>query len=78
MDNKNKKPEKPLNLYIKFTSVAFQMIVVICVFSFFGLWLDKKFPNNYSAYTMIFSLIGVIASMYMIIKQVININKDKE
>lgn len=52
------------------------MITIIGIFSFLGVKLDEKFPNSYSAYTIIFSLIGVIASMYLVIKQVITMNDD--
>ncbi|WP_291871524.1 AtpZ/AtpI family protein [Maribacter sp.] len=75
---KNQNSKKQLNSYIKFSGVAFQMIAIICVFSYFGIWLDEKFPNNYSAYTIIFSLIGVISAMYLVIKQVMSMNKDKK
>ena len=79
MDKKDQQqPKKQLDNYIKFSGVAFQMIAIICVFSYFGDFLDKKYPNNYSIYTIIFSLTGVISAMYLIIKQVITMNKNKK
>ncbi|MCL5247537.1 AtpZ/AtpI family protein [Cellulophaga sp. 20_2_10] len=54
------------------------MIAVIGIFSYFGVWLDKKFPNSYSLNTVIFSLVGVILAMYLVIKKVISLNKDKK
>ena len=74
-NNKNKKPLKQLNNYIKFSGIAFQMIAIICLFAFFGVWLDGKFPNNFSAYTLIFSLLGVALAMYFVIKQVTTMDK---
>lgn len=71
------KPKKQLNNYIKFTTIAFQMIATIGLLSFVGWWLDSKFPNNYSAYTVIFSLLGVFLAIYQVIKQVIGMSKDK-
>ena len=71
------KPKKQLNNYIKFSGIAFQMIAIICLFAFFGVWLDGKFPNDFSAYTLIFSLFGVALAMYFVIKQVTNMNKDQ-
>ena len=71
------KPKKQLNNYVKFSGIAFQMIAIICLFAFFGVWLDGKFPNEYSAYTLIFSLLGVALAMYFVIKQVTNMNKDQ-
>lgn len=78
MDNNKEQdqdPKKPLNNYIKFSGIAFQMIAIICLFAFFGVWLDGKFSNNFSAYTLIFSLLGVGLAMYFVIKQVTNMNK---
>ncbi len=74
----NKQNKKQINTYIKFSGVAFQMIAVIGVFSYLGVWLDKKFPNNFSLNTVIFSLFGVIFAMYLVIKKVIAQNKDKK
>ncbi|MEP0211989.1 MAG: AtpZ/AtpI family protein [Cellulophaga sp.] len=67
-----------INTYLRFSGIAFQMIAVISVFSYFGVWLDEKFPNSYSLNTVIFSLLGVIFAMYLVIKKVISLNKDKK
>ena len=58
-----------------FTSIAIQMAVVILGGAFFGRWLDTKFPNDYSAFTIVFSLLGVTAAMYFVIKQLNDVNK---
>lgn len=68
--------KKQLNTYVKFSGMAFQMMAIIGVMVFVGVKLDSKFPNQYSAYTVVFSLLGVIGAMYQIIKQVINVNND--
>jgi len=73
----NQKIRKPLNKYIVFSTMVFQMGITIAAGAYFGMWLDQKYPNNYSLYTMIFSLLGVFGSLYMVIKKVININKEK-
>ncbi|WP_299776584.1 AtpZ/AtpI family protein [uncultured Formosa sp.] len=65
--------KKQLNNYVRFSGMAFQMIAIIGVMTFLGIKLDGKFPNQYSAYTVIFSLIGVIGAIYQIIKQVTNL-----
>lgn len=70
--------KKQIDTYIRFSGIAFQMIAVIGIFSYFGVWLDKKFPNSYSLNTVIFSLVGVILAMYLVIKKVISLNKDKK
>ena len=70
--------KKQIDTYIRFSGIAFQMIAVIGIFSYFGVWLDEKFPNSYSLYTVIFSLLGVVLAMYLVIKKVISLNKDKK
>lgn len=76
-ENKNLHDQKnTLNKYLRFSTIAFQMIAIISVFSFIGVWLDKKFPNAYSAYTVICALFGVAIAMYLVIKQVIQMNND--
>ena len=79
--NKPKVPKanrKGPSAYIRFTTIAFQMIATIGILSFFGWWLDSKFPNDFSAYTVIFSLLGVFTAIYQVIKQVISMSKDNE
>jgi uncharacterized membrane protein len=73
----SRKPKKQLNNFIKFSGIGIQMIIIICLFSFLGVWLDGVFPNDYSIYVVVFSLLGVALAMYYVIKQVINMNKDK-
>lgn len=55
--------------------MAFQMGIVIAVGTLFGKWLDGKYENDYSLFTIIFSLLGVFGSLYLVIKKVISINK---
>ena len=70
-----KKPRSPLKNWVVLTGMAFQMGVIIALGVLFGLWLDGKFPNDYKAYTIIFSLLGVFAALYSVIKQVTDLNK---
>jgi len=70
-----KKPKSPLKNWVVLTGMAFQMGVVIALGVLFGLWLDSEFPNGYKAYTIIFSLLGVFAALYSVIRQVNDLNK---
>lgn len=70
------KPKKQLNNYLKFSTMAFQMVAIIGVLTYLGVWLDDKYPNEYSMFTIIFSLLGVVGAIYIIIKQVTNLNKE--
>ncbi|HEA29833.1 MAG TPA: AtpZ/AtpI family protein [Leeuwenhoekiella sp.] len=70
-----KKPKSPLKNWVVMTGMAFQMGIIIALGVIFGIWLDGKFPNQYQAFTIIFSLLGVFAALYTVIKQVNNLNK---
>ena len=69
--NKPKK-KRALHKYARFSGIGFQMAVTIFIGTFIGIKLDKKYPNEYSLFTIIFSLLFVIASLYLVIKQVTN------
>ncbi len=55
--------------------MAFQMGIVITIGALFGQWLDGKYENDYSLYTIIFSLLAIFGSLYLVIKKVISLNK---
>jgi F0F1-type ATP synthase assembly protein I len=45
-------------------------------FSFFGKWLDERFPNTSNIYIKIFVLLGVGLALYNVIRQVNQLNKN--
>jgi len=59
---------KPVNNYIKFTGIAFQMIIIIGVFTFAGYKIDQYTHHSTFWVTAILSLFGVFASLYIVIK----------
>jgi hypothetical protein len=75
MDNQS---DKPINKYIYFSSVVFQMAITITIAAFVGQWLDEKFPNDYSLFTVTLSLLAVFGSLYLVIKRVILMSKEDE
>ncbi|MDO7172180.1 AtpZ/AtpI family protein [Mariniflexile sp. AS56] len=77
MDNKEKEQRKPLNKYIRFTSIAIQMGLTIYLGSKLGEWLDVKFNNQNQLYYKIVTLAAVFLAMFSVIFQVLKItNKD--
>ncbi|MFC5194167.1 MULTISPECIES: AtpZ/AtpI family protein [Bizionia] len=75
----NKKPNKPLNKYIRFTTIAIQMGLIIYLGSLLGGWLDVKFDNHNKLYYKIITLISVAIAMFSVIYQVLKItNKDSD
>lgn len=64
------------NKYLVFVNIAFQMGATIAAGVFLGIWLDGKFPNKYSAYTVAISLLGVFVALYLVYREVKNLNED--
>ncbi len=61
---------KLTNDYIKYTGIAFQMIVIIGVLSFIGYEIDKRAAHATPWVTAAMSLAGVFISLYLVIKSV--------
>lgn len=73
-----KRKRKALNSWIEFTQIGIQMGVIIASGVYFGVWLDKKFPNNYQSFSIILSLFSVFAALYLVIKKVLKIAKKED
>ena len=79
MTNQNKKRRrKSLSSWVEFTQIGIQMAVVITAGVLLGVWLDKKYPNNYQVFTIVLSLFGVFAALYMVIKKAMRMTKQDE
>ena len=74
---KNEK-KKPLNKYIRFSGIAFQMGLTIYLGSLLGEWLDQKYPNDNQLYTKICTLVAVFGAMLSVIVQVTKLSKDND
>ncbi len=72
----NKKPKKLLNKYIRFTSIGFQLGATIYFAAYVGKWLDNKYLMEKKVFTLIFILVGLIASIWSIVKQLEKINNE--
>lgn len=73
---KNNKPKKQPNPYIRFTSVAFQMGATIYLGNVLGKWLDLKYNTTF--WESIITLFAVFVSMYLVISQVLKLSKDNK
>lgn len=71
---KNKRPNK----YMVFVNLGVQMAIIIAAGVFLGIWLDKKFPNKYSAFTIGVSLFGVFLSLYQVFRSVKDLGDENE
>lgn len=61
---------KPVNDYIKYTTVGFQMIVIIGALSYIGYRLDANAHHDTPWVTAAMSLAGVFISLYLVIRSV--------
>ncbi|MFD0748636.1 AtpZ/AtpI family protein [Mucilaginibacter calamicampi] len=68
----NEQNDKPINNYIKFSAMGFQMIAIIGVFTFVGYKIDASAHHQTKWVTAILSLIGVFSSLYLVIRSLKN------
>jgi len=69
--------KKNLNKFARFSGMAFQMLITILVGVYIGQYLDKKYPNENSLFTLVFSLVFIGISLYAIIRQAIKLGNDE-
>ncbi|MDA6069250.1 AtpZ/AtpI family protein [Flavobacterium sp. AC] len=66
---------KSNNKWLALMNIPIQMGIIIFLFSYLGVWLDKKYSNGGSLWTIILSLFSVFLALYNVIRQVKNLNK---
>ncbi len=72
------KKNNSLSKYVRFSGLGIQMGVIIGFFSWLGTYLDDKYQTDTPWWTLGLSLFGVSASLYLMIKEVINLNKNEK
>ncbi|MEO8934274.1 MAG: AtpZ/AtpI family protein [Xanthomarina sp.] len=76
-DQQKRNNTKSLSTYARYSSIAFQMFVIIGIGAFIGVKLDAAYPNKHSLYTIIFSLVFVIFAIVFVIRRIIAISKEE-
>ena len=69
MEEKTNKEK--LKTYARFSTMAIQMGVTIGLGAWFGKWLDEKSANKTPIWTIVFSLLAISISLYLVIREVI-------
>lgn len=69
-EKKNGKRKQP-NAFLKYSSMATQMAVIIVVFALGGIKLDEYLENEIAYATGGLTILGVILAMYFMIKDLI-------
>ncbi len=57
--------------YARYSNMAFQMIIIILVTTWGGIKLDKLFELSTPVFTIVLSLFGVFAAIYIAVKDFI-------
>ena len=78
IQKKSKQKEKKSNLFLRFSSMGIQMAGIITFFTWLGTYFDKKFETSTPWWTLSLSLFGVISSMFLVIREILNLNKPNE
>ena len=67
-ENEQNKDKRPVNNYLKFTGMGFQMLATIGLFTFIGYKIDESAQHTTKWVTAILSLAGVFVSLYLVIR----------
>lgn len=59
--------QRPLDAYVKYSGLGFQMIAIIGVFAFAGYKIDESAHHQVRWVTAVLALIGVFISLYIVI-----------
>lgn len=69
------KPEKQLSNYAIYSGLILQMMAMIGLGVFVGYKLDQKYPNKHQLFTVVFSLLSVVLSVFYVVKRIIALSK---
>lgn len=69
------KKKKQLNNYARYSSLAFQMFVIIGAGTFGGYKLNQWAGLEFPVFTLIFSVLSVVLAIYFAIKDLMRFNK---
>lgn len=73
---KKNKPIEKVNTFARFSSAGIQMAIIIVGAVLLGDYLDTFLKSDTPWMTILFSLLGVSAGLYIVIKEVLKLNKD--
>ena len=68
-EKKDKDKKSQLKNWAIFTGIAFQMGATIFVCAWIGKKLDERYPMEKNWFTIGFVLFGLVASVYVVLKQ---------
>jgi len=66
MDPSLEKKKKSLDSYTRYSSIAFQMLIIILIGVFGGIKLDEWLKLSVPVFTIVLSILAVILSIYTV------------
>ena len=73
-EEKEKNKNSQLKNWAVFTGIAFQMGATIFICAWIGKKLDERYPMEKNWFTIGFVLFGLVASVYVVLKQLKRFN----
>jgi hypothetical protein len=68
INSRKSSKKKPLNDYIRYSAMGFQMAAIIFVSTWAGKLLDARLEMKIPVFTLVFAIASVVLSMYYFIK----------
>jgi F0F1-type ATP synthase assembly protein I len=75
MDPSLKKKKKSLDNYTRYSSIAFQMLIIILIGVFGGIKLDEWLKLSVPVFTIVLSILAVILSIYTVTRDLLKPSK---
>ncbi|MBE9511485.1 MAG: AtpZ/AtpI family protein [Bacteroidetes bacterium] len=69
--NQKKQPQNQLNKYVRYSSLAFQMLAIILIGVFGGMKLDRLISWDFPVFTVVLSIITVFGSIFYAVKDLL-------
>ena len=66
------------NGFVRYSSIAFEMLAIMGVFTLIGWKLDQWLANRFPVFILIFSLSGVCMGIYLAVKDILKEEKRKK
>lgn len=66
-----KKPQKQLNNYVRYSSLAFQMLGIILIGVFGGMKLDQLINWEFPVFTVVLSISSVFGAIFFAVKDLL-------
>jgi ATP synthase protein I len=76
--SKNRSPRKQPNQFLRFSNLGIQMGVIIGLSTWGGMKLDEHFGTRKPYITIVLSLLGIGAALYVVIRDVTKQQNDKQ